>query len=288
MLIKQSNQPNFEALQTVINKQRYRYKNGQKRKWGQLKEALKIAWRYGYIRYPNGVDSIKANTKEGRAILLQLAEQFKSAKLVTKSTLTKDYGWTESLIKKYGLAPDLYLDNPHYKRAAPMQLYSLNRVLRVSADEDVATDLARILAQRSMRSDGARKAMRTRRERALEKVEAQYLSFQQFIDDLNFVVPVISLDELLRATISHYNSYRYCQPLSLRSEIHLLSHVCRSYLYNDCTNYHQLLDLYSDERYREALHSKAKEACDLTYPNLKQQISDYVTGGCHSKPKLIG
>ena len=111
-----------------------------KTQWGALKKSLKTAWQPGYIGYPRGLDTIKATTKEGRATIRELAAQFRRGKLVTKGTLTRDYGRTNGLIKKDGLEPDLYVKNPHYSSAAPMQWYSLFRVQRVAAERDIAAD----------------------------------------------------------------------------------------------------------------------------------------------------
>ena len=49
---------------------------------------------------------------------------------LTKSRL-KDRGWTESLINKFLGEPDLTKDNPMYRCAAPMCLYSLKRIEQV-------------------------------------------------------------------------------------------------------------------------------------------------------------
>lgn len=46
---------------------------------------------------------------------------------ITKSTLKSDYNLTDALIKKLG-EPDKTAPNPHYRKAAPMQLYLRTRV----------------------------------------------------------------------------------------------------------------------------------------------------------------
>ena len=138
---------------------------GKKVKWGELKKALAITWQFGYIRYPMGLSAVKANTAEGRAVLMELAGQFCQAKLVVKSTLNRERGWTDGLIKKYDLQPDIYAENPHYARAEPMQLYSLYRVMRIERDEDVDADLAKVLERRPARRQAALRAADTRIER---------------------------------------------------------------------------------------------------------------------------
>jgi hypothetical protein len=45
----------------------------------------------------------------------------------------KERGWTESMIRDLLGEPDLYVDNPHYKTAAPMRLWRLQRAEAVEA-----------------------------------------------------------------------------------------------------------------------------------------------------------
>ena len=87
-------QVDYGALRDAIDAAQ-RGKRGQKKakiQWSALKKSLKIAWQQGYIRYPGGLDDIKANTKEGRATIRELAAQFRRANLVTKGTLIREYG----------------------------------------------------------------------------------------------------------------------------------------------------------------------------------------------------
>lgn len=266
-------QPNYEELQYTVNRARYAHRTGHgKVQWAELKQALVTAWKVGYIRYPGGVKSVKGNTKAGRAILLELATQFKEAKLVVKTTLTKEYGWTDRLIAKYKLEPDLLVDNPHYRRGAAMQLYALNRVKRIASEDEVAAELASVLAKRPARQQVAQRAARARSIAEQKRQETAHQSFLVFLEGLAFVIPNLSIEALLKRAISHYNSFHYSLSASISDDPVFLYQITRNYLYYDCTNYEVLLQLYHSERQRTAIRSKVEAAVEATYPSLLEQI----------------
>ena len=70
----------------------------------------------------------------------------------------KDRGWTESMIRDLLGEPDLRVDNPHYKTAAPMRLWRLQRAEAVEPTPEFAT--ARERAERQCAA--AAKAAETR------------------------------------------------------------------------------------------------------------------------------
>ena len=51
--------------------------------------------------------------------------------------LISERGWTKGLINELLGEPDLFVDNPHYKSAAPMRLYFLDRVKHIEQTSDV-------------------------------------------------------------------------------------------------------------------------------------------------------
>jgi hypothetical protein len=50
----------------------------------------------------------------------------------------KERGWTEAMIRDLLGDPDLYVDNPHYKSAAPMRLWRLQRAEAIEASPEFA------------------------------------------------------------------------------------------------------------------------------------------------------
>jgi len=50
----------------------------------------------------------------------------------------KERGWTEAMIREFLGDPDLYVDNPDYKSAAPMRLWRLQRAKAAEATAEFA------------------------------------------------------------------------------------------------------------------------------------------------------
>lgn len=51
----------------------------------------------------------------------------------------KERGWTEGMIRDFLGDPDLTVDNPHYKSAAPMRLWRLQRAVAAEATPEFMT-----------------------------------------------------------------------------------------------------------------------------------------------------
>ena len=71
----------------------------------------------------------------------------------------KERGWTESMIRDLLGEPDLMVDNPHYKSAAPMRLWRLQRAEAIEASPEFAARRER--AERQCAAAG--KAAETRK-----------------------------------------------------------------------------------------------------------------------------
>ena len=56
---------------------------------------------------------------------------------ITQTRLISERGWTKGLINELLDEPDVLVDNPHYKSAAPMRLYFLDRVKHIEQTSDV-------------------------------------------------------------------------------------------------------------------------------------------------------
>lgn len=59
----------------------------------------------------------------------------KEPQFISKAGLIGKRNWTEKLVKMFMPHPDKEAKNPHYKSAAPMKLYSLDRVERIEQSE---------------------------------------------------------------------------------------------------------------------------------------------------------
>jgi hypothetical protein len=71
----------------------------------------------------------------------------------------KERGWTEAMIRDLLGDPDLYVDNPHYRSAAPMRLWRLQRAEAIEASPEFAVRRERAERQRA----AAGKAAETRK-----------------------------------------------------------------------------------------------------------------------------
>ena len=83
----------------------------------------------------------------------------KTAEMVYKITLKKDYGLTDRLIKKLG-KPNKFVKNPHYKSGPEAGLYSIKRVENFLKKHKIEIDLAK--AARPRRIESACKAVETK------------------------------------------------------------------------------------------------------------------------------
>ena len=70
-------------------------------------------------------------------------------KLITRSTIMSDYGWTATLIKKY-LPPPQLKTNPNYHTAAPMQLWPESLVLETMMTPEFQTDFLKLQDSRNV------------------------------------------------------------------------------------------------------------------------------------------
>lgn len=69
----------------------------------------------------------------------------------------RERGWTEAMIRDVLGKPDRYVDNPHYKSAAPMRLWRLQRVEAIEATPEFAGRKERADRQCAAAGRGAEK-----------------------------------------------------------------------------------------------------------------------------------
>ncbi|MYA70880.1 hypothetical protein F4Y19_12500 [Candidatus Poribacteria bacterium] len=110
-------------------------------------ESFAITFLGGRLTYPIYLksDVRKVERSDDYKILWQTEKQQKAAKRkavrekekITPTRLISERGWTKGLINELLGEPDLFVDNPHYKSAAPMRLYFLDRVKHIEQTSDV-------------------------------------------------------------------------------------------------------------------------------------------------------
>lgn len=103
------------------------------------------------------------------------------ANYITLSTL-KERGWTDSMIRDYGLEPDKEKPNPHYKCASPMKLYDINRIAHIESESWFQNHYLASLSRRK----GAKKAVQTKHNKIMAFVEALPLSLPDWTKEMAF------------------------------------------------------------------------------------------------------
>ena len=90
---------------------------------------------------------------------------------ITVSRLKGQYGWTDSLISKHLGEYDQEAPNPHYRSAAPMRLYLLDRVQSITADSSkLRQALQATLDRREQNEQDRHRNDLLRREKLLRQV----------------------------------------------------------------------------------------------------------------------
>lgn len=113
-------------------------------------------------------------------------------KMIYKSTLKSEYGFTETLIKKLGDPDDLVV-NRNYKSGPPASLYRVDRVKQFIKQHKV--EVTQVRAKRKKRQASARKGVETKARKLSAIIETI---------KLELVRPLpASLDELFKIAHSH-------------------------------------------------------------------------------------
>ena len=110
-------------------------------------ESFSMPFLGGQLTYPIYLksDIRKVERSDDFKTLWQTEKQQKAAarkaarekEKITQTRLISERGWTKGLINELLGEPDVFLDNPHYKSAAPMRLYFLDRVKQIEQTSDV-------------------------------------------------------------------------------------------------------------------------------------------------------
>lgn len=195
-------------------------------------------------------------------------DYIKEKKHIAKATLKKERGWTDFLIRHFLKAPDLTVDNPHYKCASPMSLYLIERVERIEATDGFKA----MMQSASIRKKKVGKAVDTKRSRIMTYVESMRVD-----------VPDIPKEELFKRAVASYNNFRsmkasrrdeWFEPATVDSDEHFLNRISKNYLRHQCTKYETELGrifgkVGVDEAYMK-LKEKINGAIDEKYPFLAQ------------------
>lgn len=217
----------------------------------------------------------------------------KTEKLVCKTTVIKQYGWTETMIKKFMPEPDKEVDNPYYKCASKMKLYAEKRVKRIQRTKRFLAAMA-LAAKRKASS---KRAVSTRRDNIVK-----------WAQNVPIDIPPYDKEELLGRAIASYNrrearayesrcEYRlhhdysedggidqyledeeddFCRHCDRNSNKEFLKRITTNYLRHECTDYeydlHRVGRIYGmvvEQEVHDILQKRINEKILETYEWLR-------------------
>lgn len=171
----------------------------------------------------------------------------------------KDRGWTPSMITKLLGEPDQTRKNPHYKKAAPMKLYSVERIERAETTSSYSA-LKRLATKRSIVSS---KTADKKRQELLREISRITIRVTPMADD-----------DLAKAAVASYNSRsrRQNEVATVHSESFFLERIKVNYARHNLTIYDkQLQALFARIGRDEGLkliRKKVYAAIAAEWPNL--------------------
>jgi hypothetical protein len=128
---------------------------------GTFRSNVDRARFFGLIPGPDCGDGKRWSAAAAEKIRADWPEILAAIKCVGAAGL-KARGWTEGLITTLLGDPDLTVDNPHYKTAAPMRLWRLQRAEAAEALPEFTSRSQRAKRERLGRQIAAAKAQETR------------------------------------------------------------------------------------------------------------------------------
>jgi hypothetical protein len=180
---------------------------------------------------------------------------------ITKSTL-QERGWTETLIRKFLGGADTTKPNPHYRKAAPTQLYTL---VRVEAAEKTA-EWQESKRATEQRQESAKKAVETKRERLLDAIMLSKIH-----------IPILPETTLTHQACDNYNALQLSRANIVADarpgdNAEFLERITVNYLRHCLTSYEEeLAEIYGKVGVREAyrlISNKVYCAIAEAYPHL--------------------
>lgn len=181
--------------------------------------------------------------------------------LISKSQLKEQRQWTDSLIKRFLPEPDQVKRNPLYRKAPPMQLFRLERVIAIEESTDFQSGKA---ATDKRRTAGLVTADRKRKD-TLDGVASLPAP----------ILPKLEPEKLTGRAIRHYNQLwedrgRYEKNAKPTDDPAFLQRITVNYVRHMLTDYeHHLNALFRQVGKRDAIalvRQKVLQAIADAYP----------------------
>jgi hypothetical protein len=193
----------------------------------------------------------------------------------------KERGWTDTGITKFLGPCDKTAVNPHYRKAAPMHLFLVDRVM--AAEQ---TDAYRQFTEKNKnRVAGAKKSVKTKKEQLLEElvgwqIEVEIEPYQDVVDDAIESYNSFHLD------LRYERGHTYT-PATAKSNPEFLRRITVNHLRHNLSDYDRRLDdLFGKVGKSEAyiiLNQKIYTSIADAYPDLAEECERqmYRKSGTH-------
>lgn len=178
----------------------------------------------------------------------------------------KERGWTQSKIDAWLKEPDVLVKNPIYSSAAPSKLFLKTRVHRQERNKRFKEWLDKSKNKRTKLSKSLKKANEDKKNKLMD-----------YINNLEIVIPVMSLEELTLQAIEHYNDLweirgNYEKHATIDSDRQFLNRITMNMLRHQQEHYELELErlfgkVGKDEAYI-ALKTKINKEILKIYPTL--------------------
>jgi len=183
----------------------------------------------------------------------------------TKTEL-KERGWTESIIKKMEITPDLFKQNPYYKSSPAMKLYSIESIKKLEKTEQ----FIKLKEKSEKRKKSAKKAVESKKRKNIKNLNKR-------IKELEINGSYKKFENLKRDAINYYNCNQWNIPsvysgkrdaniISEDTDKNMLKRIMKNFVRHELSNYD---DVLIDIKGKVGVHS------DL-YPRLRKEIDGKV------------
>jgi hypothetical protein len=239
----------------------------------ELRESLNCAVKKRLI---GSLPDLNLSKTADRVILMEIANSFLDSGLVTRATI-KERNWSDGMINKFLGSPDVLVRNPRYKSAAPMQLFSLNKVILLEGAAEVASAMESISRNRESRQAGAVKATETKTQRLMS-----------FVESLEIKIPVMPVPRLMEEAVQHYNYHWESRSMnrwdggysdknaSINDSPDFLERIMGNYVRHELTTYESQLEEIAGKTgvgdAYELLRGNIMSAFYRAYPDLLSRI----------------
>lgn len=180
---------------------------------------------------------------------------------ICKSDLKSKRGWTDMMIKKFLPTCDLEKMNPYYRHAAPILLYSMEKVEQIES----SVDFIETAKKSSIRKLAAKK-----------RVEMQIQKAEEAANSVKINIPILTPKNLLLNACASYDSFHWRNDFSAFESTNpkFLNRIQINFLRHECTNYDEKIEeqygKVGVQHYHDILQSRINDSILKNYPYLSE------------------